>query len=177
MTFDCWVLVCDISGKQFCVMVRVIHCDMMNGCMNKWIGNSNLQMDRWMSTEGNDLTVIRIWGDVGQFGCKEIEVMTLSGDQLYRFYRLDERKSGPFPELARFQTHSIYNIWRSGSKIILRVCNHSLCPSLGSVLLQVSVSGNDQVPRIATTTDGLFLPAGLFVRPDFSLGHHVSGQF
>ena len=32
----------------------------------------------------------------------------------------------------------------------MRVCNHSLCPSLGSVLLQVSVSGNDQVPRMAT---------------------------
>ena len=43
-----------------------------------------------MSTEGNDLTVIRIWGDVAQRGCKEIEVMTLSGDQLYRFYRFHE---------------------------------------------------------------------------------------
>jgi len=56
--------------------------------MNKWIGNGNLQMDGEMSTEGNDLTVIRIWGGVAQRGYKEIEVMTLSGDQLYRFYRL-----------------------------------------------------------------------------------------
>ena len=43
-----------------------------------------------MSIEGTNLTMIRILGDVARRGCKEIEVMTLSGDQLYGFYRLDK---------------------------------------------------------------------------------------